>query len=114
MDLRKLTKSQKAAILKVSQSIQVEMNKKPEVQEEEVEAIPEPGDDEEFNDLVAQMHKLDSSLNSVSSQLTKVNAESPERANLRRNLEAANAQIRALNDQNDDLRDQNRQINDTL
>ena len=28
------------------------------------------------------------------------------KANLRRNLEAANAQIRALNDQNDDLRDQ--------
>ena len=79
MDLRKLTKSQKAAILKVSQSIQVEMNKKPEVQEEEVEAIPEPGDDEEFNDLVAQMHKLDSSLSSVTSQLTKVNAESTER-----------------------------------
>ena len=79
MDLRKLTKTQKAAILKVSQSIQVEMNKKPEVQEEEVEAIPEPGDDEEFNDLVAQMHKLDSSLSSVTSQLTKVNAESTER-----------------------------------
>jgi len=79
MDLRKLTKSQKQAILKVSQSIQVEMNKKPEVQEEEVEAIPEPGDDEEFNDLVAQMHKLDSSLSSVTSQLTKVNAESTER-----------------------------------
>ena len=79
MDLRKLTKEQKNAIIKVSQSIQVEMNKKPEVQEEEDEAIPEPGDDEEFNDLVAQMHKLDSSLSSVTSQLTKVNAESTER-----------------------------------
>ena len=79
MDLRKLTKAQKAAIIQVTQKIQIEMNKKPEEQEEEVEAIPEPGDDDEFNDLVAQMHKLDSSLSSVTSQLTKVNAESTER-----------------------------------
>lgn len=114
MDLRKLTKAKKAAILQVTQKIQIIMNKKPEEPVQEVEAIPDPGDDEEFNDLVEQMHKLDSSLSSVSSQLIKVNAESTERANLRRQLEAANAQIKALNDQNDDLRDQNRQINDTI
>ena len=55
MDLRKLTKAQKAAILQVTQKIQIIMNKKPEEPVEEVEAIPDPGDDEEFNELVEQL-----------------------------------------------------------
>ena len=79
MDLRKLTKAKKAAILQVNQKIEILMTKKPEEPVEEDESVPDPGDDEEFNELVEQLQKLDSSLSSVSSQITKVNAESTER-----------------------------------
>lgn len=100
MDLRKLTKAKKAAILAVTQKIQIIMNKKPEEPVEEVEAIPEPGDDEEFNDLVAQLQKLDSSLSSVSSQLTKVNAESTERVRaFDKNIFAINDLLRQIFDE---------------
>ena len=87
MDLRKFTKLKNAAILQVSQKIEIMTTSKKQEPpaKEEVKAAAEEDDDEELNDMIRKIHQLDASINNASSQLVKINAENTERVSLSKN-----------------------------
>ena len=87
MDLRKFTKLKNAAILQVSQKIEIMTTSKKQEPpaKEEVKAAAEEDDDEELNDMIRKIHQLDASINNASSQLVKINAENTERVSLTKN-----------------------------
>ena len=87
MDLRKFTKLKNAAILQVTQKIEIMTTSKKQEPpaKEEVKAAAEEDDDEELNDMIRKIHQLDASINNASSQLVKINAENTERVSLTKN-----------------------------
>ena len=87
MDLRKFTKLKNAAILQVTQKIEIMTTSKKQEPpaKEEVKAAAEEDDDEELNDMIRKIHQLDASINNASSQLVKINAENTERVSLSKN-----------------------------